>query len=79
MQYVKEIEIHSVETVSEVSQKSRVKIMTYVRKTWSKGKANLKKHSRKSPATQSKELNEKLRTNVPDQKINWTIPAKKTK
>ena len=33
--------IHSVETVREVSQKSNVKIVTYVkRKTWSKGKAN---------------------------------------
>ena len=37
------VKIHSVETVSEVSQKSSVQIVTYVkRKTCSKSKANLK-------------------------------------
>ena len=40
---MEEFKIHSVETVSEVSQKSSVKIVTYVkRKMLTKGKANLK-------------------------------------
>ena len=40
---MEEIKVHSVETVSEVSQKSNVKIVTHVkRKTWSKGQANFK-------------------------------------
>ena len=38
---MKEFKIHSVETVSEVSKRSNVKIVTYViRKTLLKGKAN---------------------------------------
>ena len=42
IQSMRELKIHSVET--EVSQKSNVKVVTYVkRKTWSKGKANYKK------------------------------------
>ena len=41
---MKEFKIHLVETVNEVSQKSSMKIVTYVkRKTLSKGKANFKK------------------------------------
>ena len=32
IQYVKEIKMHSVETVSEVSQKSSVKIVTFVKR-----------------------------------------------
>ena len=44
-----EIKIHSVETMSEVSQNSSVKIATYVkRKKQSKSIANLK-HSMTSP------------------------------
>ena len=36
----------------------------------------IKKHSRTSPEIQFKELNEKLRRTLPDQQINWTIPAR---
>ena len=42
---MKVLKINSVETVSEVSQKSNVTIVTYV-KTRSKGKANFKKGER---------------------------------
>ena len=41
IQCIKEIKIHSVETKSELSQKSSVKVVK--RKTWSKVKVNLKK------------------------------------
>ena len=40
--------------------------------------SNLQKHNRASLEIQFNELNEKLRTILPDQQINWTIPAKKT-
>ena len=36
----------------------------------------VKKHSRTSPEKQIKELNEKLRRNLPHQQINWTMPAR---
>ena len=35
----------------------------------------VKKHSRRSHEIQFKGLNEKLRRNLPDQQINWTMPA----
>ena len=41
IQNVKEFKIHSVETVSEVSQQSSVNIVTYKKQNmWSKGRAN---------------------------------------
>ena len=53
---MKEIKTHSVETVRNVSQKSKVKIRSKIKR--------IKKNSRKSPEIQSKEMNEKLRTIV---------------
>ena len=55
--------------MSEVSQKSSVKIVTYVKRKRSTGKANFKKHRGISTEIQSKELNEELRTDLPDQQI----------
>ena len=44
IQSVKEFKIHTVETVSQESQKSNAKFVTYVkRKSWSKGKLIIKK------------------------------------
>ena len=39
----------------------------------------IKNNNRPGLDMNSKKLNEKLRTNSPDQNMNWTIPAKKTK
>ena len=36
----------------------------------------VKKHSRKSPEIQFKELNDKLRSSLSNQQIYWTMPAK---
>ena len=36
----------------------------------------VKKHSRKSPEIKFQKLNEKIRSTLPDQQINRTMPAK---
>ena len=51
---MKEFKIYSVETVSEVSQKSNVKIVTYVKRD--QKVRRIKKHSRTSPDVQFKEF-----------------------
>ena len=51
----KRFKIHSVEKVSEVSQKSDVKIVTYVKRD-QKVKRTKKKHSMTSPDAQIKEF-----------------------
>ena len=45
-------------------------------KTKQKSVRRSKKHSRTSPETQFKELNQKLRKTLPDQQINCTLTAK---
>ena len=76
---------HSVETVSEVSQKSKVKVMTYVKqKTWSKGNnwqkvIELTKHSRTGPDVQFKEFSltkQKTRQSTDYEWIGKTISKK---
>ena len=64
--------IRSVEAVSEVSPKSKVKIVTYVkRQRDQKVKRNLKNIGGwLSPEIPSRELNEKLRSTLSEQQIN---------
>ena len=70
-QCVKEFKIHSVETASEVSQKSNVKIVTYVKgNTWSEVK-RIKKSSKTSPAVQFKEFSLTKQKTRPRSDYEW--------
>ena len=56
---------HSVETVSEVNQKSKVKVLTYVKRKRDQKVKQIKKHSMTSPGVQFKEFSlnkQKIRT-----------------
>ena len=53
---MKEFKIQSFETVSEVSQKSNVKIVIYVKRKRDQKVKRIKKHSRTSPDEQFKKF-----------------------
>ena len=53
---MKELKIHSVDTVSEVSQKSNVKNRDLLKQKLDQNVKRIKKHSRTSPDVQFKEF-----------------------
>ena len=71
-----EFKIHSFETMSEVSLKSSVKFVNYVKRDQKVNQTE--KHSRRSPGIQSKELIEKFGKTVTDQQIEQCQPTRQT-